>query len=400
MANEPSFNPNEKGSPPDRRRNRAITDGFEPGSTLKAVLAASALSNGWKLSDQVWGEKGSFTIQNHKITEAEAKEKFEWVSLKKMIQVSSNVAAAKIALKLGPDRYMKTLRSFGLGSKTGIGFPGEISGRIPGRKEWSPLALANIGFGQGILVTPLQITRAYAAILNGGWLVKPSLIQTQNKRNASDAPVRILNSKLSHQLIEALESVTSEGGTGVKASLAGYRVAGKTGTAQMVDPAIGRYSKDKYIPSFVGFAVGVEPKIVIFASVVEPRGSYYAAETAAPLFKEVLNSVANRCSLPIQATPAKILAEHWAKDKLKISQASMAAGIDLRFQKADASPANSGQWVMPSLKGLSPREILNILRGHRFHLEMQGVGVVTTQSPDPGKTVAEGNLIRLILSEP
>ena len=143
---------------------------MSPGSTLKAVLMASVLSNGGKSSDQVWGELGSFTLQGHRISEAEAREKFEWVSLKKMIQVSSNIAAAKFALKLGADRYLKTLRSFALGSRTGLGFPGEISGKVPARKEWGPLTLANIGFGQGVLVTPLQMTRAYAAFLNGGLL--------------------------------------------------------------------------------------------------------------------------------------------------------------------------------------------------------------------------------------
>src|SRR6185312_1645673 len=152
----------------EKRRNRAITDGYEPGSTLKPVLVASALTHGWKLSDEVWGERGSFTLQNHKISEAETHEKFEWISLKKTIQVSSNVAAAKVALKLGADRYIQTLKLFGFGSKTGIGFPGEISGRLLDRKDWGALTLANVGFGQGILVTPLQMIRAYAAIANGG----------------------------------------------------------------------------------------------------------------------------------------------------------------------------------------------------------------------------------------
>jgi cell division protein FtsI (penicillin-binding protein 3) len=400
MANEPSFNPNDKGNPPDRRRNRAVTDGFEPGSTLKAVLAVSALSNGWKLSDQVWGERGSFTVQNHKISEAEAKEKFEWVSLKKMLQVSSNVAAAKIALKVGPDRYLKTIRNLGIGARSGLGFPGEIGGRIPARKEWSPLTVANIGFGQGILVTPLQMTRAYAAILNGGLLIQPSLLK---KTGAStESTPRVFSSKVSQDVVEALEAVTLEGGTGVKASLPGYRVAGKTGTAQMVDPATGRYSKDKYISSFIGFAVGVEPKVVIFTSLVEPHGVYYASETAAPLFKEVLNSVANRCSLPIQVSPTKIAADHLYKDQVKITQAAWVNPIDVNFklEKQTGSTGNSSSWVMPSLKGLTPRETLRILRGHRFQVEVNGTGVVSNQIPEAGRNVAEGDTIRLILTEP
>lgn len=406
VANEPSFNPNDKGIPLDRRRNRAITDGFEPGSTLKAVLAASALSNGWKLSDLVYGEKGSFQVQGHKISEAEAHEKFEWISLKKMIQVSSNVAAAKIALKLGADHYLKTLRLFGFGEKTGVGFPGEISGRIPAKKEWRPLALANIGFGQGILVTPIQMVRAYAALLNGGWLVQPKLMKKAETSNRSPSegqagqPIRVIPEKVSRDVIEALVTVTEEGGTGVKAALPGYRVAGKTGTAQMVDVNSGRYSRDKYISSFIGFPVGVEPKIVIFTSLVEPRGVYYASLTAAPLFREVLNSVANRCGLPVQAEPVKLAAGSPVKDQIKISQASVILAEDVQLKRQTDTNGKNASWILPTLKGLTPREVVRLMKGHRFHLEVIGQGVVSSHSPDSGKEIVEGGTIRLNLSEP
>jgi cell division protein FtsI (penicillin-binding protein 3) len=402
MANEPRFNAREKSPSADRRRNRAVTDGYEPGSTLKAVLATSVLANGGRLGDQVWGERGTFTLQGHKISEAEAHEKFEWVSLKKMIQVSSNIAAAKFALKIGADRYLKTLHAFGFGARTGLGFPGEISGKLPNRKEWSPLTLANVGFGQGILVTPIQMARSYAAILNGGWLVQPTLIKKTKPILPEEAPVRIFSKKVSNEVIEALSAVTVEGGTGVKASLAGYQVAGKTGTAQMVDASTGKYSHDKYIASFIGFPVHVEPKIVIFTALMEPHGVYYAAETAAPLFKEVLNSVANRCSLPTQTTPAMTLANNQIfRDKLKISQSSVSPAFDVKLLRAENENENaSSGWVMPSLKGLTPRESMRILQGHDLHLEMSGTGIVSGQIPDVGKTVAEGGTIRLILSEP
>ncbi|NBU21553.1 hypothetical protein EBS43_09150, partial [bacterium] len=220
-----------------------------------------------------------------------------------MIQVSSNVAAAKVALKLGADHYMRSLQLFGLGSKTGIGFPGEISGKIPPRKQWQPLTLANIGFGQGVLVTPLQMTRAYAAIANGGFLVQPRLIQMQPQASVAESAVRIFSQRVSEEAIEALQAVTETGGTGTKATLPGLRVAGKTGTAQMVDPETGHYSRSKYIASFIGFPVEVNPRMVIFTSLIEPKGIYYASETAAPLFREVLASVANRCNLPMKVAP-------------------------------------------------------------------------------------------------
>ena len=204
MANEPAFDPNLHGAPPAQRRNRAITDGFEPGSTFKPVLLASALSSGMKLSDVVWGNHGSFTLQGRTISEAEAHEKFEWISLKKMIQVSSNVGAAKLALKVGADPFLATIQSLGFGLKSGLGFPGEISGRVPPRKSWQPLTLANIGFGQGVLVTPLQMTRAYAAFLNGGWLVEPLLTLDDQPDVKRAAPKRVFPAAVADQVVKAL----------------------------------------------------------------------------------------------------------------------------------------------------------------------------------------------------
>lgn len=417
MANEPSFHPHQKGIPLEKRRNRAITDGYEPGSTVKALLAVSALTHGWKLTDEVWGEKGSFVLQKHRISEAEAHEKFEWVSLKKMIQVSSNVAAAKVALKLGADHYMRTLQLFGLGSKTGVGFPGEISGKIPPRKLWQPLTLANIGFGQGILVTPLQMTRAYAAIANGGWLVQPRLLSASDPSSVTDPPVRIFPQRVSEEAIEALQAVTETGGTGVKATSPGLRVAGKTGTAQMVDPESGRYSRSKYIASFIGFPVDVNPRMVIFTSLVEPHGVYYASETAAPLFKEVLSSVANRCNLPMQVAPVQVLAQQSIQqDEVKLTQAaplvlesestSQAMGDQKRHDShlslapSVRSEQSSQRWSMPSLIGLSPREALRAFKGHEFQVEVSGSGVISAQVPEAGKTLVEGDRVRLILNEP
>ena len=400
MANEPSFNLSNRGAPAERRRNRAVTDGFEPGSTLKALLAVSALTHGWKMTDEVWGERGSFIVQKHRISEAEAKEKFEWVSLKKMLQVSSNVAAAKIALKLGADRYIRTLRLFGLGKKSGLGFPGEISGQIPKRKDWQPLTLANVGFGQGILVTPLQMIRAYGAILNGGLLVQPTLLKTSSLMPAGEQPIRIFSHRVSGELIQALEAVTQSGGTGTHAVLPGLIVAGKTGTAQMVDAETGKYSREKYIASFIGFPVDVEPKIVIFASVTEPKGSYYASETAAPLFREVLKSVVNRCSLPVKLPAETVLAQDQSyRDSIRLAQAGVESPTaPLSVSASQVLSDDPGS--TPSLMGLTPREVFRNFKGRQFQWEISGSGVVHGQFPAPGKPLVEGSVIRLLLSEP
>lgn len=437
MANEPSFNPNDRSAPQDRRRNRALTDGYEPGSTMKPVLLASALTNGMHLSDQIWGENGHFKIQGKTISEAEAHEKFEWLTLKKIIQVSSNVGAAKLALKLGADKYLATLKAFGFGNKTEIGFPGEISGRVPPRKSWLPITTANIGFGHGVLVTPIQMTRAYAAFLNGGWLVQPTILKDAH----AAAPKRIFNEHVSLQVLEALESTTQtkEGGTGGGALLNGYRVGGKTGTAQKVDPLTGHYSRSKYVASFIGFPLSVDQKIVIFASIDEPHGAYYGGAIAAPLFREVLNIVANRFSLPTPAGTNMAGIHRMNKGKLPTSfqaafndeihtaqaqavvpaapsPAPLAVVEDLDPNQDAKAPqgavVNAGKlelisaaselksvWKMPALKGLSSREVLQVLEGHSFHIEMKGEGLVHSQNPEAGRGVREGETVSVGLSE-
>jgi cell division protein FtsI (penicillin-binding protein 3) len=402
MVNEPTFNPNHKDAPAAHRRNRVLTDGYEPGSTLKPVLLATALLHGWRLSDQVWGERGSFVVQGKRISEAESHEKFEWISLKKLIQVSSNIGAAKLALKVGADHYYNMLKNFGFGGKTNSGFPGEISGRIPARparKDWQPLTLANVGFGQGILVTRLQMLRAYAAFANGGWLVQPTLLKTPIKGFVTDPPKRVLSQKIVDSIVEALKSATADGGTGTKANLEGYVLAGKTGTAQEVDPETKKYSRSKFVASFIGFPVGTQPKLVIFVSVEEPRGVYYASDIAAPLFKNIFAAAANRFSLPAQGTtPSRVLAKTRSASPPVSDRVGWSLARAMEWQGTALD--GSATWKMPSLVGLTPREAIRVLQGHKFRLQVHGVGVIQSQAPEQGKVIADGSLVRLTLSEP
>jgi cell division protein FtsI (penicillin-binding protein 3) len=415
MANEPSFNPNRKGAPPSQRRNRVVTDGFEPGSTMKALLLAAALKNGGKLGDAVYGERGDFKVQGRRISEAESHERFEWISLKKMLQVSSNIGAAKLALKLGTEKYQQALRDFGIGSRSGMGFPGEIAGMMPANKRWQPLTLANVGFGHGLLVTPIQMARAYAAFFNGGWLVQPTLVKTSIEGFSPQPPKRIFSQAVADDVVEALLAVTGEGGTGRKAALEGYRVAGKTGTAQKVDPKTGRYSKSSYISSFIGSAVEVEPRLVIFASVDEPRGSIYASETAAPLFRAVLNAAAARFSIPAQAEPARVLAsgregaapagaKGVISDRLRTSLAKVMLppdpAVPAKLEWQGATEDGAMKWKMPSLVGLTPREAMAMLQGRKFQVQASGTGVIRSHHPDEGKVIQDGGTLRLQLGEP
>ncbi|MBL7714913.1 MAG: hypothetical protein JNL01_05555 [Bdellovibrionales bacterium] len=399
MANAPTFDPN-VGAASQKRRNRAVTDGFEPGSTVKSLMLAWALKNGAKLSDTVNAEGGSFTVQGKKISEAESHEKFGNISLKRMLQVSSNVGAAKLALKLGAEKIDQLFKAFELGSRTGLGFPGEIAGRIPERdrahqKDWQQLALANFGFGQGILITPIQMLRAYAAIANGGLLVRPRLVKSLSK-DLHAGPKRILDQSTAAQVQEALLSVTQTGGTGVKAVYPGIQVAGKTGTAQTVDPATKRYSRTRFISSFIGYPVHEKLGLVVFASLDEPRGVYYASETAAPLFRDVLEAIVHRFGIPIEnPEQAREQARELASEPVQKPQ-DLPKSEPIQYQGTE--PSQGHLWKMPSLVGLTQREVFEKLRDQDFEIEVQSTGgLVQRHEPPAGKVVASGSLIRLYM---
>jgi cell division protein FtsI (penicillin-binding protein 3) len=389
-ATAPGFDPNLRNGTAESKRNRVLVDGYEPGSTMKPVLLATALANGSKISDQIFGENGSFKVQGRRIAEAETKEKFTWITLKKMIQVSSNVVAAKLAMKLGQEKFMAGLHNFGFGQKTGVGFPGELAGWLPNsKKPWQPLTLATVGFGQGIMVTPMQMVRSYAAFLNGGYLVEPRLLKNPAAAAEPPAPRRVMTPEIAANVVDALKTVVETDGTGKKASLDGYVVAGKTGTAQTVDPKTKRYSNSRYISSFVGFPVGVEPKIVILTLLDDPRGVYYAAETAAPLFHDVLNAVVTRFGIPMNMP----LAQNVKTTTISVSQSHPAPPEKLELQ--GSAPDGKLVFRMPELRGMTIREALTALQGYSFQIDASGSGWLKTQVPEPGMKVSESDRIRL-----
>lgn len=421
LASLPTFNPNSRGGPVANRRNRPLTDGYEPGSVIKPILMASALMHGWKPTDTVYGNQGNLIVQGRKISEAEAHEKFEWISLKKTITVSSNVASAKIALRLGGEKFTSTLKTMGLGTKTPIGFPGELGGWIPSSKGMQPLTLATMAFGQGLFVTPIQVARAYATFLNGGLFIQPKLLK-EPPTLEKIAQKRVLPRYVADRVVDALISVVEEKeGTGKEAALPGYRVGGKTGTSQVVDPRTRRYSATRYIASFAGFAVGVDPKLVIYTQLDGPQGVYYASATAAPLFQKVLAVVANRFGLP--ANPKMLLAAHPVAhpsgassslpvlDQLSMTQAAVSPELAPAVPTPEIKPApgpavwegaNEGKilgWKMPTLKGFSAREVLQSLEGKDVKLKMLGFGNVKEQYPSPGAFVRPGERISLRLGE-
>ena len=385
---------------------RALTDGYEPGSTMKPLMLASAINKGvMKISSELHGQFGKLRLQGRIISEAEAHERFGMISMKKMIEVSSNIVAAELALKMGAERVVQSLKEMGFGARTGVGFPGEIAGWSPGNpKGIRPLTLATIGFGQSLMVTPLQMIRAYAAIANGGMMVEPTLLKRAEKEEFKKIPV--FKPGTAKDVTEALLAVTEgEKGTGKRARVEGYRIAGKTGTAQTVDPRTRRYSTSRHIASFIGFPVGVKQPIVILTLLDNPRGVYYAGATAAPLFAKVLKNTVSRFSIPttekiaiplVETTPTP--APHHEEDLQTIKIAQSSAEI-VEHSIETIKEVNLDHPVMPSVVGLTPQEAIRALRPFMPQVQIHGFGLIKKQIPESGSLISEKVRVTLYLEE-
>ncbi len=291
MSSYPNFNPNSyESSNLNSWRNRSVTDTFEPGSTLKTILAAAALESGTvRASDRFFCENGELRIGKHIIHDHE---KYGTLTFRDILKVSSNIGIYKVGQKVGRKAFSESLDLFGFGRKTGIDYPGEVSGFVPPVKSWQEIEFATISFGQGVRVTPLQLTSAYAAIANGGVRMRPTLVSrvtdSEGKTVLHVEPKalgRILKEETSRNLLEMMEEVTREGGTATLAALPGYTVAGKTGTAQKV--VNGRYSKTQFMSSFIGIVPAEDPKLVILVAIDEPQGVIYGGLVAAPVFRKI-----------------------------------------------------------------------------------------------------------------
>ncbi len=385
----------------------AVTDGYEPGSTMKPLLLASALNKGAvKITDSLFGHYGKFKIQGRTISEAESHEKYGYVNMKKMVEVSSNIVAAELALKMGADRFLNSLKELGFGSKTGTQLPGEIGGWVPSpaqAKTVRPLTLATMGFGQSILVTPMQMLRAYASLSNGGYLVEPTLLK--RKENEVLKRIPVLKPEAVKDATSALIQVTEgEKGTGKKARVEGYRIAGKTGTAQTVDPKTKRYSSSRYIASFIGFPVGVKQPVTVLAFFDNPKGIYYGGETAAPLFSQVLQSVTSRFSIPStekMEVPAELTAAPSKPDKEQVEmvQSSAEPVVTSAQSMASIKEVNIDHPVMPSVVGLTPQEAIRALRPFSPSVQIHGFGVIRKQLPESGAILQPNVKVSLYLEE-
>jgi cell division protein FtsI (penicillin-binding protein 3) len=300
LANAPTYNPNNRvrlvGA---QLRNRAFTDTFEPGSTFKPFTAALALESGkYRFDTPIQTSPGKLTIGTATIHDAHV---HGLLTLAEVIQKSSNVGAAKVALTFQPEEMWRMFNSLGFGAPLKLGFPGEVGGRLRPAKTWRPIEQATMSYGHGVSVTLMQMAHAYMAFAREGDLIPVSLTRV-------DTPLvsgtQIFSGQTAHEVRTMLEMAVQPGGTAPKAQIPGYRVAGKTGTAHKIDGGI--YA-DKYVASFIGFAPASDPRIVVAVMIDEPSGNkYYGGDVAAPVFAEVMSGALRTLGVP-QDIPLKPL---------------------------------------------------------------------------------------------
>ena len=303
LANWPSYDPNAPSNfPAEYRRNRCITDVYEPGSTFKVVTVAAALDKGCvTMSDVLFCENGAFRVGRHTLHDVHP---YGNLSTVEVIRKSSNIGAVKIAMRLGEEGLYRGVHRFGFGSPTGIGLPGEVGGMLHPLSQWSGLSIAAVPMGQELGVTPLQLAVAVGAIANGGVAMRPYIVELVKdssgrvvKSNSPEVRGRVVSEATAAALVDAMEGVPSREGTAPRAALEEYTVAGKTGTSQKVDPD-GHYSHSRFVGSFVGFAPSKDPAALILVALDEPKPLYYGGSVAAPVFKEVAKRVLKYLAIP------------------------------------------------------------------------------------------------------
>ena len=373
IANYPTFDPNKAATFPQEHRKLAfVTDPFEPGSIFKTITIASALENKVAQPDtKFFCEYGKMKVQNHWISEAETHEKFEWLTVSDILKFSSNVGTTKLAFALKYPKFRATLDSLHFAQKTGVEIKGESKGILSYKAtdKVRPLTLSNIGFGQGVATTGIQMLRAYAAIANGGYLVKPTLLK--NEESQLKPENRVLSQTTATELAKMLVGVVNEG-TGGAAKIPHYEIAGKTGTAQRVSPT-GGYSG--YIASFAGFPVNVNKKFVVLAYVDNPtENGYYGGKVAGPIFKKITQYILYK---------KKDFAQF-----AKYDEKSNKVNLDVVHNQQAATTKSFAPGYMPSFIGLDKASAVSLAEERKIPVHMNGFGVVTKQSIAPGTVIA------------
>ncbi|MBK9088890.1 MAG: transpeptidase family protein [Holophagales bacterium] len=411
MASAPTFDPNRwSDANAEARRCRPIADAYEPGSTFKVITAAAAIEAGTiGPEDIIDCGGGTLTIGRTTIHE-HGRAAWGALPLIDVLAHSSNIGAAHIALGMGKSAFHRAVRAFGFGQKTGIDLEGENSGLFRDPSTWSALSLPTMSFGQEIGVNALQLARAFAAIANGGILPTPYLVAeiarpgSAPERRTPSAGTRVISERTAAAMRRLLVKVV-EAGTGRKAAVAGFTVAGKTGTAQKAIPGAG-YSNDRYVASFYGFLPADRPRVVIGVLVDEPRGRTYGGDVAAPAFAVIAAEamrVLGEPGLPEEdrVTPS-ILTADLSRGAAPASGA-LPSGLVPAALREPAEPESfdrlaAGERLVPDLSGRPAREAVQELAQRGFTVKLAGHGFVVGQEPAPGTALVRGSVVRLTLS--
>jgi cell division protein FtsI (penicillin-binding protein 3) len=465
LASLPTFDPNSAAkASATLRRNRAVTDLFEPGSTMKTFLVAGAIEAGLvDPNSKLDGENGQLRVGDRVIREADAQHKWGVISVADALAYSSNVISAKLALRLGDAKLRDIMMKFGFAERSGVDLPGEARGVLHAL-PWRDHLLANVSFGHGISATALQIANAYAVIANGGWLNKPFVVKAVSDPEHGEVAVgqaqairRVLSEDTARKMRAMLMGVTAKEGTGWKARVPGFPVAGKTGTAQRVADDGRGYEPGAYIASFGGFLPANDPRFVIYIALDRPKKEYYASAVAAPVFARIGQFAVRQAGLvPVMITAKNVVRpdaaararnpdadaklwreEHgaWTREerveaKRKAEERRRAyfttsAGTSLLNMSGlvgDFAPTDWEEWRtsaenslrreveaeaggirIPEVAGLSLREAMDrfVAAGIPWSaLEVQGSGFVASSSPSSGENWVAGRKVRVKMGRP
>lgn len=407
VANVPTFDPN-KPDPTDMFswKNRALKDVYEPGSTFKVISLAAVLErNAARLDEIVDCERGAMRVGRYTIRDTHRADK---LTVREVLSHSSNIGITKLTRRIGKGSLLESIEKFGFGQVTGLDAGWEAAGKVQPLERWADITFANVSFGQGIAVTPMQMVRAFAAIGNGGVLMRPQIVKklldsdgNEVRTFVPESAGRALSPRAAKLTLDAMAAVTREGGTGTNAAIEGYSVGGKTGTAQKPDTGyrkgvfVGRSSKgyrdDAWISSFIGVVPVEAPRLAILVVVDEPDGRGFGGVVAAPVFKEVAEFSLKYLEIPPSVRrPIKVS---------RIAKAAAAAAddrarVDLTESLGDA-PADPESAVVPDFLGVSIGRALDLAVAARVQVEVDGTGKAVEQSLPPGSAVAPGTTVTL-----
>lgn len=416
IANYPTFNPNSPGSASaGDRRNRAVTDRFEPGSTVKPFTVAGALAAGTIRSSQLIDcENGAMEVAEYTIHDSHA---YDLLTPAQILAFSSNIGTAKIGASMGRAGLFRTFRRFGFGSPTDVPLPGEVEGSLRHHRRWYEMDAATIAFGQGVSVTTLQLAVAMGALANGGQLMRPILVRrvTDAHGETVDETMPLVRRQVvpratARLVADMMTAVTGPGGTGIEAGIDGFLVAGKTGTAQKADYIAGGYFDDRWLASFVGFVPAESPRLVIAVVVDEPVIAHYGGTVAGPVFRRVGEAALRHLGVPAsdggEALANAARAQRQRREAVERAAAEADAAGAREGEGEHGTPVVTrrapveGETTVPDLYGQAARAVLVRLQDAQLVPEVSGSGIVASMVPPPGEVVPFGTSVRVVLEPP